>query len=163
MMEKPLQSRMDEHPTMQTVMALLGASTILTYMGAFQPRPLIPKACNLITTLPSTVHNMLAKKRPICSSKKSDRDRFHTEIRGWVVGGKGRRRFSCGAGMNREERGGRGVPTRTPRPTSAIVPIPTLEPFLGDRERGEQRARRNDAEESETEEGGDEENETEEP
>ncbi|CAK0887841.1 unnamed protein product, partial [Prorocentrum cordatum] len=83
LMEKPLQSRMDEHPTMQTVMALLGASTILTYMGAFQPRPLIPKACNLITTLPSTVHNMLAKKRPICSSKKSDRDRFHTEIRGW--------------------------------------------------------------------------------
>eukprot|EP00959_Pyramimonas_sp_CCMP1952_P203063 4246755-Pyramimonas_sp.AAC.1 len=65
---------MDEHPTMQTVMALLGASTILTYMGAFQPDPPIPKACHLITTLPSTVHKLLSKKRPQCSSKKSDKD-----------------------------------------------------------------------------------------
>ncbi len=66
--------------------AIVQAPAWLTYMGAYEDSPRMPKAVDLITTLPASVKHLMVKKKPKCHQK--DQGDYHFVESGWVQGGK---------------------------------------------------------------------------
>eukprot|EP00959_Pyramimonas_sp_CCMP1952_P379310 7945507-Pyramimonas_sp.AAC.1 len=85
-----MQSFLYLFPGLDDAMDVIGCQQLLTYMGAFQQKPLIGTPVHLATTLPVCVWNRVLRKRPNLakSDKKSKIWKGQKGIGSGVCGGK---------------------------------------------------------------------------